>query len=170
MIEPADTQRLRWYALKVRTKSEHKLQHALTVKGLETFLPTSLEVRRYSDRMKKVKAALFPGYLFCRLDSAYLLPVVSTTGVESIVGRRGVAEHIDDQEIHAIQRAIQSDKPAMSWPYLKNGDRVRVQFGALQGVEGTLVKAHGVERLVLSVHLLQRSISIEIERDWIRPI
>jgi transcription antitermination factor NusG len=170
MTSTGESSILPWYALKVRTKAEEKLQQALINKGFETFLPTSIDVRRYSDRLKKVRIALFPGYLFCRLDHEHPLPLISTPGVESIVGRGGLPEPIPDQEISAIQSVLQSDKIAVPWPYLKAGDKVRVQFGSLAGVEGTLIKTKGLDRLVLSIHLLQRSISFEIERDWVRPI
>ena len=57
------------------------------MKDFEAFLPTYSEVRRCSDRLKKVSAALFPGYLFCRLDAEHRLPILTTVGVASI--RRG---------------------------------------------------------------------------------
>ena len=162
--------RLLWYALKVRTRGEQRVQRALTNREFETLLPIYIDVRRYSDRLKKVPVALFPGYLFCRLDPDHPLSIVTTPGVESIVGRGGVPEPIPDEEIFAIQRVLQEGKNPIPWPYLKAGDRVRVQFGSLEGVEGTLIKTRGVDRLVLSIDLLKRSISFEIEREWVRPL
>jgi transcription antitermination factor NusG len=160
---------LPWYALKVRTSGESKSQEVLVLKGFETFLPTYIDVRKYSDRLKKVSAALFPGYLFCRLDAEHRLPILSTPGVESIVGIAGVPHPLEEEEIAVIRRVIQ-DKTVVPWPYLKEGDRVRVQYGSLQGVEGTLIKVRGVSRLVISIHFLQRSISFEIDREWVRPM
>jgi transcription antitermination factor NusG len=161
---------LPWYALKVRTNGESKPQDSLIAKGFETFLPTYVEMRRYSDRLKKVSAALFPGYLFCRLDAEHRLPILCTFGVESIVGVGGEPRPIEEEEIEAIRRVIHSDAAAVPWPYLKKGDRVKVQIGSLAGVEGTLIKTRGVSRLVISIHFLQRSISFEIDREWVRPL
>jgi transcription antitermination factor NusG len=161
---------LSWYALKVRTNGESKPQEALILKGYETFLPTYIDVRRYSDRLKKVSAALLPGYLFCRLDAEHRLPILSTPGIESIVGIGGVPCPIEEKEIGVIRRVVQSGTRAAPWPYLKEGDRVRVQYGSLVGVEGTLIRTRGASRLVISIHLLQRSISFEIEREWVRPL
>jgi transcription antitermination factor NusG len=160
---------LPWYALKVRTNGESKPYEALILKGFEAFLPTFIDVRKYSDRLKKVPAALFPGYLFCRLDAEHRLPILSTPGVESIVGPGGVPHRMEEEEITVIRRVLQTGA-AVPWPYLKEGDRVRVQFGSLQGVEGTLIKVRGIARLVISIHMLQRSISMEIDREWVRPL
>lgn len=159
-----------WYAVKVRASGEIKVRQALESKDYLVFLPTYLEGRKYSDRIKKVEAALFSGYLFARLDVNNRLPLLQTPGVEGIVRFGDEFEPVKEEEILAIQKLIGSGAKAVPWPYLKEGDRVRVQFGAMEGVEGILVKEKGQDRLVLSVHLLQRSVSVEIDRSWIRPI
>ena len=161
---------LPWYALKVRASGELKVRQALEGKAYTVFLPTYLEGRKYSDRVKQVEAALFPGYLFARLDVNHRLPVIQTPGVEAVVGFGGEFEPVKDDEIRAIQKFITAGTKAAPWPYLKEGDRVQVQFGSLEGVEGILIKTKGQDRLVLSVHILQRSISVEIDRSWVRPI
>ncbi len=158
-----------WYALKVRTRAEDRTRDGLLAKGYTTFLPTYVESRRYSDRIKKVDTALFPGYLFSRFDATRILPVVTTIGVEYVVGFGGVPQPLPDLEIAALQAVAESGAASQPWPFLRTGQRVRIQLGALTGVEGLLVRTHGEERLVLSVELLQRSISVEIDRTWVRP-
>ena len=53
---------------------------------------------------------------------------------------------------------------------MKVGNPVRIEFGPLIGLEGLVVVEKSRQRLVLSVHLLQRSVSVEIERSWVRPL
>lgn len=161
---------LPWYGLRVRALGEPKLKKILSHKGYEVFLPTYVNVRRYTDRVKKVNEALFPGYLFCRLDPKHRLPILTTPGIESIVGVAGVPQPIAEGEIDAIRQVVDSGTPATPWPYIQTGDRVRIEFGSLRGIEGILTGVRGGERLVLSIHLLQRSIAIEIDRTWVRPI
>jgi transcription antitermination factor NusG len=158
-----------WYAARVRTGAESRLSTSLVQKGYEIFLPTYAATRSYSDRIKKIDAPLFPGYLFCKMDLIDRLPLVQTPGVVSIVSVGGVPSAVDDLEIEAIRRLMASNPPATPWPYLREGDTVLIQHGSLTGVSGIIVRARGQDRLVLSVHLLQRSISVEIERAWIRP-
>jgi transcription antitermination factor NusG len=159
-----------WFALRVRSRAEPLVGAALTGKGYQVFVPTYLECRRYSSCVKKVDAALFPGYLFCRLDVNCRLPVLSTRGVEHIVSCGSVPQPIDDCEIAAIRTVVESQLPALPWPYLKVGNPVRIEFGPLVGLEGLVVFEKSRQRLVLSVHLLQRSVSVEIERSWVRPL
>jgi transcription antitermination factor NusG len=159
-----------WYAVQVRTRGENLVRTILENKEYEIYLPTYKEVRKYSDRMKKVDAPLFPGYLFCRMDVTQRLPILTTPGVHSILGFNGEPSPVPEGEITAIQRVVGSGASVGPWPFLKRGDRVRVERGAFSGVEGILVSERGVDRLILSVHMLQRSVSVEIDRSWIRPL
>jgi transcription antitermination factor NusG len=161
---------LPWFALRVRSRAEQLAGTALSGKGFEVFVPTYVECRRYSSCVKKVEAALFPGYLFCRLDVNQRLPILTTPGVEHIVSFGGIPQAIADREISAIRTVVDSRLPAIPWPYLKAGNPVRIEFGPLAGLEGQVVLEKSRERLVLSVDLLQRSISVEIERTWVRPL
>jgi transcription termination/antitermination protein NusG len=157
-----------WYALKVRTRSEFLALQALRNRGYEPFCPTYPERRRYSDRMKIVEHVAFPGYLFCRFDPRKKLPVISSCAIEYIVGTRGMPAPIPDQQIADIRRALEAGgRPA---PYFKVGQRVRVEYGALAGVEGLLARDASTGQLVVSIDLLQRSVAVYIEEHQVRPV
>src|SRR5579884_1307286 len=96
---------VRWYAVKVRSRSEAAIAAVLKHKGYEVFLPTYKQSRRYSDRIRKVDAPLFPGYLFSNLDVNDRLILLTTPGVEYLVGGGNdkVGEPIPENEIHALQ-------------------------------------------------------------------
>jgi transcription antitermination factor NusG len=151
----------RWYALKVRTRAEFAALAALQSRGYDPYCPTRLERRRYSDRMKAVETAVFPGYLFCKFDVQKKVPIVSSHGVEYIVGTAGAPAAIPDSEIINLQRAVTAGASAS--PYFKAGQRVRITHGPLTGVEGILARNPQGDRLVVSVELLNRSVSIQIE-------
>ena len=159
-----------WFAVRVRAHAETIADAGLRAKHFETFLPTYKECRFYSDRIKKIDAPLFAGYVFCRLDPEVPLPVLTTQGVSYIVSAGRKPCPIENSEIAALQRAASSGCTAKPWPYLHEGQRVRVQRGAMTGVEGILLREKGAEVLILSVNLLQRSVSIEIDRSWVRPV
>jgi transcription antitermination factor NusG len=160
-----------WYALQVRTKLTRVASLMLSGKGYETFLPTYSSCRTWSDRVKQLELPLFPGYLFCRFDvNDRLLPILTTPGVLSIVGAGKVPTAIPDSEIHAIQAVVQSGLPARPWPQLTVGSRVLIEKGPLAGIEGVALMVDKEYRIILSVPLLQRSVAVEIEREWARPI
>ena len=169
-MAPEDQRMFPWFALQVRTKAEPLVEQALRGKAYETFLPTYIETRQYSDRIKKVETALFPGYLFCRLDPEQRLPILTTPGVHKIVSvDNNGPTPVDASEIEAIQRLLKGNGNPRPFPYLKVGDRVRVEVGAFAGVVGNLVSEKGVDRLIVSVTILHRSVAVEIDRTWLRP-
>ena len=167
MIFDEDT--LPWYALKVRAKAESSVDISLRAKKYITFLPTYQECRQYSDRRKTVSVPLFPGYLFCRLNPEKRLPILQTPGVDFVLGN-GKPESIPEEQIEAIEKTVSSGFSAKPWPYLKAGQKVIVETGPLLGVEGILVAEKGIDRLILAVEMLQRSVSVQVDRTWIRPL
>lgn len=161
---------VRWFALQVRSQHERAVSLALRDKGYEDFLPVCQIKRRWSDRVKRLEMPLFPGYLFCRFDVEKRLAILVTPGVQFIVGIGKIPTPIDDCEVVALQSIVKSGLPVEPWPFLKIGQRVRIEQGSLEGIEGILLTPKSSYRLVVSVTLLQRSVAVEIDRDWVTPI
>ena len=162
---------LSWYALQIQTKLGNVASATLRGKGYEEFLPLYRSRRRWSDRVKELELPLFPGYLFCRFDvTGRLMPILTTPGVISIVGAGRTPLPVDDQEIEAVRAILRSGLVAQPWPFLRSGSKVFIEGGPLAGVEGIVTNTDKVYRLVVSVNLLQRSVAVEIDREWARPI
>jgi transcription antitermination factor NusG len=125
--------------------------------------------RRWSDRSKDLLLPLFPGYLFCRLSLRDKLRVETTPSVLAIVGSAGRFQPIPESEICAIQIMLASGRPLLPHPYLKAGDFVFIHRGPLQGLEGILLQVKNIWRVVVSVTLLQRSVSVEVDRESVSP-
>jgi transcription antitermination factor NusG len=161
---------LRWYALRVKSKFENLASATLRGKGYQEFLPLYRSKRRWSDRVKQVDVPLFPGYLFCHFDASRLLPILTTPGVVSIVGAGKTPIPVTEGEIADIQSVVRSGLPAMPWPGLTAGSRILIEAGPLAGMEGIALDVDRKYRLLVSVPLLQRSVAVEIDREWVRPL
>ena len=161
---------LPWYALQVRPRFEKIIASTLLNKGYEGFLPLYRHRSRWSDRMKEVQLPLFPGYLFCRLDLNHRLPVMVTPGVMHIVGIGSTPHPVEEDEIASLQSIVISGLQPEPRSYLNIGERVRVEIGPLSGTEGILLSLKGSTRLVVSVSLLQRSVSVEVDESWVVPV
>jgi transcription antitermination factor NusG len=159
-----------WFALQVRTKHELNIAILLRGKGYSPFVPLYQCRRQWSDRIKTVEAPLFPGYLFCRLNLQDRLPVLETPGVTRIVGYGRVPAEVDDAEINGLQTMVASGLPSQPWPFLQVGDLVKIERGALRGLQGVLIEVRGAHRLVLSITLLRRSVAVEIDPAFVRSL
>jgi len=159
-----------WYALKVRPRFEWVVAASLSNKGYDLFLPTYKSKRRWTDRTKILDLPLFPGYLFCQLDLRTRLPVLMTPGVSSIVGVGRNPQPVDEAEIEAIRTVVQSGVVYEPYAYLPVGQSVQVEDGALCGLTGIVTNHKNDSRLIISVSLLMRSVSVEIDRSLLKPI
>lgn len=159
-----------WYALHVQPRYEKAVASGLRTRGYEDFLPTYACMRRWSDRIQKVKMALFPGYLFCRFDADHRLPILTIPGVIHIVGTGKLPRPVEEHEITALQTVVASGLLLEPWPFLQAGQRVKIQDGPLRNVEGILSEIGDRGKLIVSITLLQRSVAVMIDRSWITPI
>jgi transcription termination/antitermination protein NusG len=154
-----------WFAVRVLPRHEKMVNSVLGHKGFETFLPMYSRRHRYPSRARCFDLPLFPGYLFCRLHLAGRLPILTTPGVIQMVGAGRTPIAVDEQEIVALQRAVESHLPLTPVSGWQAGQRGRITDGPLAGLEGAIVRVKATVRLVLSVTLLQRSVCVEIDHD-----
>ena len=156
-----------WYAVRTRSNHERTSANMLACQGYQQYLPCYKVRRRWSDRTVETSLPLFSGYVFCRFDAKRRTPVLSTPGVVSIVSFGGEPTAIDHAEIEAIRVVLHSGLAAEPCPFLQQGQSVRIKSGVMKGIEGILLRKKADWRLVVSVTLLQRSISVEVDHDSI---
>lgn len=162
----------RWYAVRTRSRHEKLVARQLEKQGIHSFLPVVTKINNWSDRRKQVEEPLFSGYAFVRLNhsSRDRLRVLQTQGVVNFVGVQGCGIPIPDHEIENINLLLASKIAYQERPYLHIGQRVRVCSGALEGMEGILTAEHSDRSLVISVGLIQRSLSVRVAGYDVEPI
>jgi transcription antitermination factor NusG len=161
---------LEWFAVLVKPRFEKSVAMLLRIKGYEELLPCEAEEHQWSDRCKTLEVPLFPRYVFCRFRFTERVPVLNTPGVVRIVGFGRTPTPIPKEEILALQHLVSSGVPARRCPYFGVGDEIRIRRGALAGLQGTFVEVQGSCRVVVSIHLLQRSVYTVIDRDNVERI
>jgi hypothetical protein len=77
---------------------------------------------------------------------------------------------VAEAEIAAVRTIVNSPVFRTPWPYLCIGETVIIDHGPLAGLQGILIEQKSRHRLIVSVHLLQRSVAAEVSMDWIRPL
>src|SRR4029077_21126545 len=166
----SQTQGLRWYALRTRSRHEKIVRDQLVTQGIEPLLPTVKRLSQWKDRKKEVEVPLFSGYCFVRFVSDHKLPVLKTIGVVDIVGGDHRPEAIPDEEIARNKTLMTSVLPYDPHPYLHEGMQVEVIRGPLQGVHGILLRKEKRHRLVIGVRLIQQAAAVEIDIGDIAPV
>ncbi|MBI1357428.1 MAG: NusG-like protein [Acidobacteria bacterium] len=160
---------LAWFAVHVRSNQEKLAALLLADKGIPTFLPLRREMRRRRGSTKELEIPLFPGYLFCQFPPENRGPVVTVNPVVRVVGVGRTPLPVEPGELDAVRTIVDSGESYEPWPYLTVGERVRVVSGPLFGLTGILTGERGVDRVVVSIGLIHRSVAAEVQRSWIAP-
>ncbi len=163
----------KWHVLWTRSHSEQMVHDQLAAKGFDLFLPMMDVWSRRAGIRRHVTVPMFPGYLFIHhlMDKTSYLSVCKARGLVRLMGeswdRLAV---VPDREIEAIQKVHQAQLPVLPHPYLREGQRVRITAGLLAGAEGILLRTKPNKGLlVISVHLLQRSVAVEVDATLVEP-
>jgi transcription antitermination factor NusG len=155
-----------WFATHTNSCREKRVADHCSVRGIESFLPTYQSTKRWRNGCTvKLDRPLFPGYLFVRVDPAYRVRVLELPGVVAIVGNGRQPIPLPDADINALRNGVRTLN-AEPHRYLKVGERARIRAGAFEGMTGILVRRKNSLRVVLTVELIMKSISVEVaEQD-----
>ena len=163
---------LRWYLIHSKPLAETVAQLNLERQGYETYLPRLGHWVRRGNRRKDYVSALFPRYLFLRLNEGYqpLGPVRSSVGVTSVV-RFGLSYAAVADEIIRDLRAREEDglHRLRGRPGLKPGAQVRVTMGPFDGLEGVFEREAGADRVMVLLRLLGQDVRVRISADYVAP-
>jgi transcription antitermination factor NusG len=131
----------KWYAIRVKSRSEKKVNADLQDQGIESFLPLQRRLRIWSDRKKWVEMPLISGYVFVHISRKEYETVLRTMNVVCFVYFQGKAAIINDKDILTLKRMLgQSElELEVTLEELKPGQMVEVISGPLCGVVGELI-------------------------------
>jgi len=152
----------RWVAFYTLSRREKDLMRKLQAAGVPFYAP--MVRRRLHSPGGRVRASyvpLFPGYVFSLVDDEQRRAALATNTVARWIPIVDERMLVDD--LRAIKRLIDTERPLTPEARIEPGQLVRVRTGALRGLEGTVVKRRGAERLVVAVRFLNQGASIELE-------
>jgi transcription antitermination factor NusG len=160
----------RWYAIYTCANHEKRAAAELNARTVEHFLPLYSSVRRWKDRRVQLDLPLFPGYVFVRLALCERLRVVQIPSIVRLVGFGGLPTALPDTEVDIMRSGLSKSLCAEPHPFLTIGRRVRITGGPFAGLEGILKQKRGNLRVVVSLALIQRSVSVEVSAADLAPV
>ncbi len=157
----------RWYLIQTKPRQEARAEEHLLRQHFECYRPIKGPSRAPNN--PRTGEALFPGYLFIRLDCTHdnWYPIRSTRGVSRVVTFGGQPTPVRDELIEQLrQRLAQAqDKPTV--PFTP-GDRVQLSGGSFSEIEAIFVSSDGEERSVILFNLLQREQKVRVPTRYLQ--
>ncbi len=162
-----------WYVVEAKRHGEERARAHLSRKGILAFLPLIEVVRRYRIRRVRVLEALFPGYLFVRLDPAdhrEWNAVCWSPGVRRILSIADTPVPVPDEVIAVIQQRIRDLGFVRPGFRFAAGSRVRILRGPLAGLEAVFARPLSRQgRVRVLVELLGGRRGVEVDELDLDP-
>jgi transcription elongation factor/antiterminator RfaH len=154
----------RWYVVHTFTGREKEADAHLRNQGFDTFNPIEIRTVRHARRLVTKSRAIFPGYLFVRID-------VDLDRWRSINGTRGVRSLIMQAErpvacprglVERLVEAADPDGVIDTCSTLRPGQKVKVKTGPFADLVGTLDRLDnsGRAKVLLEIMSGERAVSM----------
>ena len=155
----------KWFALYTKPQHEKFVESALTKKNIESFTPTVLLKKKWSDRVKLIEQPFFKGYCFAKFPIKDKILIVSQRGVVNIVNFRNKYISVQDSVIDSLKILVENKVKIDPYPFLKTGDRIRVKRGPLKNIEGYIIEKRSKSSisLVISIEVITSSVRCVID-------
>jgi transcriptional antiterminator NusG len=152
-----------WYAVYTWARHEKTVARYFEVRGITYFLPLFTSIHKWNQRTARVSVPLFPGYVFVQVAQHRRYEPLGVPGVVHFVGTAKSPTEIPEEEMQSLRKAIRMGSNVVPHPYLALGNRVRIASGPMSGLCGTIQRTASGCRIVISVDMIMRSVSIEVD-------
>jgi transcription antitermination factor NusG len=168
---PHLNQSTKWFALYTTARHEKRVAEHLGQRQIECYLPLYHSERRWSDGSRvTLDLPLFPGYLFIHIRRNERGSVLTVPGAVALVGGTGgEPAPLADATIEELRAGLKL-RAAQPHPLMTIGQRVRIRSGALEGLEGIVVRHKNSYRVVMTLKQIMQSYAVEVDVEDLEPL
>ena len=163
--------KLPWYALSIRPQCEFHVERELGRYKIEAYLPTRT---RKHWRNTEIQTPLIPGYVFARGTPSGIYTVLRFTGWFVRLVGTGLYDPIEIPADQIETLKLMVARPKVEVMRLEDvwhgGEEVEITAGALAGSKGRVMMVKGKARLIVSIEMLGRAVSAELDADAVKAL
>ena len=145
----------RWYVVRSLARQEAKAEFHLVQQGFPVFLPVMTKTVRHARKLRTVRGAIFPAYMFVVLDLARdrWRTINGTFGVASLVMAAEGPEPVPSGVVEQLFDYTDDDGLVRFDRDFREGQSVRVKSGPFASAIGCLERldANGRVRVLLDI-------------------
>ena len=164
-----------WHALYVKSRTEKKVLSQLEDNGFQAYLPLVTQIKKWSDRKKKVEEPLFKSYVFVYSNEKEYIPILNIYGVVRFVSFERKAVVVPENQILAIKKFVNDyekgeEYKLMNTEDLKVGQMVRIINGPFKGLTGRLETIRNKRHLIVFIEVVGQYIPVHLPRAKVEPV
>lgn len=176
-----------WWVAHTRARFEKAFAFDLAARQIPYFLPLIRRTFVSGGKRRQAMMPLFPSYVFFSGGAEQRHAALRTGRLAQIIEVAEQQRLI--RQLSSLHQAISVGAPLESCPLVRRGQRCRVTAGALEGIEGVVVRDANVAfssspssssssssssasttRIVIEVTLLGQGASVEIDAHLLEPV
>ena len=139
-----------WFAAKTKQRGEFKASNFFISMGINSYVPSYVTKRVWSDRIKKVTVPAISGYVFFELAKVDFALINLNPFTKNIVrGINGMPAIIKNEEIKSLKDYFDG-KLLFSDVNLVHGQRIKINSGPFIFKKGTINKI-GCNKVVINI-------------------
>jgi transcriptional antiterminator RfaH len=147
-----------WFVLYTKPKSELKVLEHLTDLEIEAYTPTKIEIRKWSDRKKKVTVCLLPSMVLVCLEENEVNKVFEVPGVRRYLFVHGERAKVKNDEVLAMKHYIENTYQLLDKKEYLVGSKVKIP---LLDEEAEIISVKG-NRCIAQLELLGAVVSFQL--------
>ena len=153
-----DTISKNWFVLYTKPRQELKVLERLTILGIEAYTPTKIEVRKWSDRKKKVTVCLLPSMVLVCLEEKEVNKVFEVPGVRRYLFVHGERARVKNDEVLAMKHYIENTYQLLDKKEHLVGSKLKIP---LLDQEAEVISVKG-KRCIAQLELLGATVSFQL--------
>ena len=130
---------MKWFVLYTKPQFELKVAKSLKSIGIQVYCPVYKQIKKYSDRTKKVEKPLLRSYVLVKIDDKDRKLVFAIPGVVRYVFWLGKPAVVREEEIDLMESTLACVYDSISVTQLKKGSAFNIPDGPFKGQVGKVV-------------------------------
>ena len=160
-----------WFVFYTYPKAEKSVFEHFSNLGFSVYLPLVEHVRQWHDRKKKLKAPLFPNYIFVLVERCNIYKVLSHPRVVRVVSFNGIPATLNNGEIEKIRKIVSNCSEFNVESRLAKGSSVEILDGPLKGLIGILKSDFNSDKQIcINIPSIQYSLSLTMSSGTFRSV
>ena len=147
-----------WFVIYTKPRQELKVLERLTHLGIEAYTPTKIEVRKWSDRKKKVTICLLPSMVLVCLEEKEVSKVFEVPGVRRYLFVHGERARVTNDEVLAMKHYIENTYQLLNKKDHLVGSKIKIPS---LNQEAEIISVKG-KRCIAQLELLGATVSFQL--------
>ena len=147
-----------WFVIYTKPRQELKVLDRLTHIGIEAYTPTKIEVRKWSDRKKKVTVCLLPSMVLVCLGEKEVSKVFEVPGVRRYLFVHGERARVTNDEVLAMKHYIENTYQLLDKKDHLVGSKIKIPS---LNQEAEIISVKG-KRCIAQLELLGATVSFQL--------